>query len=433
MSEKLHLGVAVEKITPKIGTRLYGYMLGVESVGVNDDLDATALYFKQGEVKALMLSVTVCLLNTGLSFKVRKLIESEFGIPSTHILFSATHTHTGPDVTGLYGWGDLDTEYCESIFIPGIMRAVKAAIENTVPVEMAVTTGESLVGVNRRELTTDNTITLGQSPWSPFNPIMTVITFRNIESGALIANIVHYGAHATSAGRDSWISRDWPGVMVDTLAEESGAVTAFFNGPEGDVGPRLSNGKTVGGGVRSAMAHGALAAQDAVLIFRQKKDFRCADLAISATAIDLPLAPRLDLETAKLGYEKMKKFNSGSNGQQANYYRMTIESYENEDFKEEKCRSFEQIVVKIGDVAFVGFPYEIFSEIGMRISRASKLPYVLSLSCTNGFEGYFVTEDQICRGGYEVRMFKTSQLQGYADNSDWHLVTQTLEHLKNYE
>ena len=433
MKEKLYFGVATEKITPEVGARLYGYMNGIESVGVNDDLTVTALYFSQGDTKALIISATVCSFNTALSLNIRKMIEKEWGIPKDNIIMSATHTHTGPNLTGNYGWGNLDTAYCDGIFLPGLLRVVKSAVENPSPVEMAVTYGESFVGVNRRELTPENTIALGQSPWSPFNPIMTVITFRSIESGKILANIIHYGAHGTSAGRDAIISRDWPGVMVDVLGEESGADTVFLNGTEGDVGPRLANGKTMGNGVQAAMKLGALAAQDAVRIYRQTKEFHDATLSASSMMLNLPLAPRVDLETAKEQYEKLKQYNYGSNGQMANYYRMTIESYKNDNFVEEKSRTIEQTVIKIGDVAFVGLPYEVFTEIGMRIARESKIPHVLTVSCVNGFEGYFVTEDQICRGGYEIRMFKTAELQGYADNADWHLVTQTLEHLKKHE
>ncbi len=432
MNKNLYLGVATEKITPEIGGQLYGYTPDVFSIGLSDDLTVTAFYFEQGDVKAVMLSATVCLINTELSDEVRAKIEAECGVCAKNILFSATHTHSGPNVSGQIGWGDIDRKYCDSIFVPAILRAVKAAKENPVAVDMAVTYGESLVGINRRQLTVKNTIGLGQSPWGPFNPIMTVISFRNVETGKLVANMVHYGAHATCAGKDPWISRDWPGVMVDTLAEESGAVTAFFNGPEGDVGPRLSNGKTTGDGYKAAHAHGAYAAQDAVRIFRQKKAFHAADLSVSCTTVNLPLSKRIDLDFAKSELEKVKDKTVNQEGLYADYLRQTIASYEKGEV-DEATRPVEQTVIKIGDVAFVAFPFELFSEIGMRVARDSKIPFVLSLACTNGSKGYFVTEDQICRGGYEVRMFKTEKIQGFADNADWHYVTQTLEHLKQFE
>ena len=92
-----------------------------------------------------------------------------------------------------------------------------------------------------------------------------------------------------------------------------------------------------------------------------------------------------------------------------------------------------QAIIRLGDVAFIGFPYEMFSEIGMRIARESNIPYTLSLSLSNGSDGYFVTEDQICRGGYEVESFKTAYIQTYADNADWHMVTETLKNLKKLD
>ena len=432
MNKNLYLGVATEKITPEIGGQLFGYAPDVFSIGLSDDLTVTAFYFNQGDVKALMLSTTVCLIQTELSDEVRAKIEAECGISAKNIIFSATHTHSGPNVCGMVGWGDIDRPYCDNIFIPSILRAVKAAMENPVAVDMAVTYGDSLVGVNRRQITVKNTIGFGQSPWSPFNPVMTVISFRNVETKALVANMVHYGAHATCAGRDPWISRDWPGTMVDILAEESGAVTAFFNGPEGDVGPRLANGRTTGNGFKAAHIHGAYAGQDAVRIFRQNKAFHAADLSASSAIINLPLAGRMPLETAKAELEKVKDKTVNQEGQYADYLRKTIKSYEDGE-EELPTRPVEQTIIKIGDVAFVSFPFELFSEVGMRIARASKVPFVLSLACTNGSKGYFVTEDQICRGGYEVKIFKTDKVQGYADNADWHYVTQTLDHLKQYE
>lgn len=431
MNDTLKLGIATEIITPEIGGRLYGYVPDFFSIGLNDDLTVTALYFNQGGTEALMLSATVCLIQTELSNFVREEIERECGIPAKNILFHATHTHSGPNVAGTYGWGEIDQNYIDTILVPAILKAVKAAKVNPVAVRMAVTAGDSLVGVNRREINTKNNVVLGQNPWGSFNPAMTVITFANLE-GKPVANIVHYGTHGTCAGQDPWISRDWPGVMTDTLADVSGAPTVFFNGPEGDVGPRLSNGKTTGKGYKAAMAHGAYAAQDAVRIYKQKKVFRDVNLDVSATVLNLPITPRMDLETAKEEYEKVKNETVNNMGLQAKYLKSTIESYEN-GYVDEKTRPIDQTVIKIGEVAFVGFPYELFSEIGMRIARASKIPYVLPLACTNGSEGYFVSEDQICRGGYEVKMFKIEKIQGYADNADWHLVTETLEHLKQFQ
>lgn len=420
------LGVGSAVITPEVGGQLYGYSPDVRSNSVNDDLTVTAFCFDQGGMSALMISASVCLINTQLAEEILAKIEELFGIPKKNCLLHAIHTHSAPNVAGAYGWGDIDREYCDTVFIPAIVAAVRDAVNTKRPAKMAVAVGESLIGINRRELRANNKIYLGQNPWGPFNPQMTVVSFCDDENKP-IANIVHYGAHCTAAGKNHEISRDWAGVMVDAVSAELGGVTAFFNGPEGDVGPRLTNGWTVGN-IGYAMRLGAVAAQDAVKIGKNAKIYKDVLLRVSECTINVPIDKRMDLQSAKEAYEPIKEQTVNLEGARANYLRTVINSYE-EGYTDLINRSFSQTVIRLADVAFVSFPYELFSEIGMRIAHESPIAHTLSLSNTNGSEGYFATEDSICRGGYEVEMFKTSHVQPYADNADWHLVTQTLEHL----
>ena len=143
------------------------------------------------------------------------------------------------------GWGELDEEYCNCVFRPAFLRAAEDAFDNMQEVTVGMASGKSEVGVNRRELNKENAIVLGQNPQGIYNPEMSVVSFKN-NTGEVVANIIHYGCHGTSAGIITAISRDWEGVMCDLLEKHSGGMSAFFNGPEGDVGPRISNGKTAG-------------------------------------------------------------------------------------------------------------------------------------------------------------------------------------------
>ncbi len=241
----LQLGVAREVITPAVGGCLYGYEPDVFSEAVADDLTATAFYFRQGNVQALMVNLTVCEINTTLCDRIRLMIEQQFSIPAGCCMLCATHTHSAPNVAGGIGWGDLDMPYIEGVFIPAVLQATARATANSCPVTMAVACGDSAVGVNRRELNGENRIVFGQNPWGVCDRRMTVISFAD-ENGCTVANMIHYGAHGTAAGMNHEISRDWSGVMVDALETYSGGMTAFFNGTVGDSGPRISNGQTVG-------------------------------------------------------------------------------------------------------------------------------------------------------------------------------------------
>ena len=432
MEEKLYLGVGRACITPKIGSLLMGYGPNTVSTAVHDDLNVTAFYFAQGERRALAVSIDLCLIHTTLCDEMRARLAEEYNVPYGNILLSCTHTHSGPNLCGMTGWGEVDEAYYRGVFLPALFSAIAEARDKRVAVKMGVGTGESLVGINRRQLKADNKIYFGQNPWGPFNPVMTVIAFRD-EAGASVANMVHYGAHCTCAGQNFEISRDWCGVMVDELEAISGGVTAFFNGPEGDVGPRLTNGLTVGrGDIRYAERHGALAAADAVRIYKSIKSFDTVELSVLEASVTLPLDGRVPLKVAEREYEVYKNNTVGSRHLKEQYYEEQIRLY-HEGYVDKETVSIPQSILKLGEVVFIATPFEMFSVVGLRIAEESNIQHTLTLACTNGAENYFVTEDQICRGGYEVDMFKCGHTQPFADNADWHFVTGTVENLKKFK
>lgn len=434
MSEKLYLGIGRSVISPRIGGHLYGYSPDVFSNSVNDDLTATVFYFKQGNVASLMISVTVCLLNNELCCDIRKKLSAISGVPYENIMLCATHTHSGPNTAANSENQEMDTSYIDEIFIPQLINALNEAIETPVPVKVGMAQGDSYIGVNRRQLTQKNTVILGQNPQGCMNPKMTVIAFVS-EENVPVANMIHYGCHATGAGANSQITRDWPGVMTDTLEKISGAVTAFFNGPAGDVGPRLTNGKTTGKqDIRFALEHGAYAANDAVSIYKKIKSYTDTTLKVYNGTINIPLKERISLEQAKYGFEHPEEAAGVLSGfavaKHKDYCKRVIESYEN-GYTEIDAANHEQVIIALGDIAFVSFAFELFSQIGIRIDEYSDVPYVLSVAYTNGSNSYLVTQDQLCRGGYEVASHLSQNVQPYADAVDFAIITSTVENLKN--
>lgn len=421
--EKLFLGVAREIITPPLGAQLYGYRPDVFADALADDLTATAFYFRQGSVQALMISFTLCEMQTELCSRILDLLEKETSIPKECILLSSTHTHSGPNTTGDEGWGDIDLNYCEGILIPRLLSVAKEAMKAPVPVQMGMAQRESKVGINRRQIE-GRGVTLGQNPWGCFDPAMTVLSFRD-EEGKTVANMIHYGCHGTAAGRCTIISRDWPGVMTDTLERETGAVTAFFNGTEGDVGPRLSNGKTVGN-MDYVQQLGHIAGRDAVEVFRDIRGYHTPVLSAGTRENRIPLKKRMPLEEARALYEKYKENTVNLQGKLRMHALEVMAAWEKGE-EEKSFESFPQTAIRLGDAVFLSFPYEVFSEIGLRIRSLCPRQQVLSLSVTNGCKGYFATESQLCMGGYEALMFQYGRIQPFCDFADWELIQESVK------
>lgn len=428
---KMKVGVARKIITPKIGARLYGYRTDVYSKSINDDLTATAIAFSSGEEMSMMFSLTVCLIDEFLCEEIREKIYEVTNIPMHNIIISATHTHSGPCLAGNSGWGDIDSEYYKTILLPNVLDAAREALENMQDASMGIGTTKSEVGINRREVLIDNTVAMTQNPWGCFDPNMTLLSFKN-KSGDIIANIIHYGAHCTAAGCNVEITRDWAGVMVDRVEKITGGITMFFNGAEGDVGPRLSNGLTVGN-IEYVNELGGIAATDAMKAYNSITEYKDVEFGVITDDLSLPYDDVISLEEAQKNVDELESYTRENLAGRLYYHYVSIVDYYNGKGKLKDYYTFKQTIVKVGPVIFVPFPFEVFSEISLRLRKYCKYPYVLSLSCTNGNNGYLPSSDQICRGGYEVQMFKSFDMQSLVEDTDSKIIQENLRIIEKIE
>ena len=427
--DRIYLGIGREVITPELGTFLSGYSTsGRDAVSVNDELTATAFYFRYGAMQAMLISLTITLLDKDISDRIRQTIERDYGVPYSSIIVHTTHTHSAPLTFTSKGWGYPDVKYVEDILIPRTLMAAKAAVECAGYVRVSVTAADSLAGINRREITADNEIILGQDPHGCFDPKMTVLSFAN-EDGKCVGNLIHYGAHATAAGANLEITRDWPGVMIDRLEAVSGGITAFINGTEGDVGPRLTNGRTTGrNDINYAIEIGSVAAADAVAIYRRSV-YREGEMSCAMRTVRIPVEERISYEEAQRRLDSVCDPNPQHAERIRMHYREILESYEG-GYEEISAAEYEQVAIKIGDAVLVSSPFETFSEIGIRINKYAEVPHALCISMANGCESYFPTKGEIYRGGYETKCFKTERVQPLVDDADYAFITETLETIK---
>lgn len=430
---KFYAGAGRADITPRVGTLLYGYRPDVVSTSVHDRLNITAACFRQGERTAILLTATVGDIQTELSDEVRMKVSEETGVDVKCILLSATHTHSAPNVAGFEGWGDVDRPYADEFFIPGAVKAAKEALDNLAPAVFATGTTRSDVGINRRQQFPDGSIGLGQNPWGCYDPNMTVMCFKNALTGAGIINMIHYGCHGTCAGCNHEISRDWSGIMCDRVEALTGTVTGFWNGSIGDVGPRLTNGFTTGD-ISYVEELGGVAAQDAVRALGSVSSYKEPELSVFTDTVHLPYKPLEDYNTVKASLASIKDPDSLVNISRLIYSHLKeVEAfYESGRTDCPKSLDLQTTAVAIGDAVFIPIPFEIFSEISMRLRQYLKDRYrnVMVLSNTNGYYCYLPAEDQLCLGGYEVDCFLNAGLFLPENNTDQHFIDEVLRIIK---
>ena len=418
MTSSLLAGVGRADITPAPGAILQGYAPGRPSKSVHDPLHFTAFAFAQEETRAVVCTADLCLISEPLITEIRTAIADAAGVPRDNVVVCATHTHSGPVTRRLPGNYPLDEDYLYKTLVPRAAQAAADAAAALRPAVMGVGTVHSDVGVNRRQVMPDGHIDFGQNPWGCWDPTMTVVSFREPD-GTPIGNMIHYGAHNTASGQNPEITRDWCGVMIDRLEAVSGGVTAFFNGCEGDCGPRLPNGKTTGD-LQMMLELGGRAAMDAVRAWRGITDWRadCALRTVTGT-ITLPLKPLASLETLEAQLSALGD-PAALSGLKHTEYRTLTERIALRRSSASTPDAFDirQSAVAVGNTAFLPIPFEVFSEITLRLRDYSPFAHTLSLSNGNGSLYYFPSQDQICRGGYEVWMFSSMALRPFADDSD---------------
>ena len=76
-----------------------GYYRQRGSQGVLDEIYAKAVVLDDGETKAAMVVCDLIGLPRAV-VETRRIIAEKTGIPASHVMISATHTHTGPVVIG---------------------------------------------------------------------------------------------------------------------------------------------------------------------------------------------------------------------------------------------------------------------------------------------------------------------------------------------
>ena len=437
MNNKLNLGVARGIITPKIGGLLYGYNSLPHSTGVHDDLTLTAYAFSYNDKKLLYINATLCIFADAIANEIRNMLSEKFDVPFGNIVLGATHTHSGPSLaSGHSAWGGLDKEYYEEIFKPVLLDTIEEAYQNVEPVTMATATGESDIGINRRMWQDGtNKMWLGECPWGILNKKMTILSFK-AEDGTVKGNLICYGAHGTSAGASTLITRDWSGYMVDSFEEKIGGLTSFVLGPEGDVAPRKL--LEVEASLEPMEALGQYSAKEALRIFESHSEYKDTTLDVNGSKIKVSLLPRMTKEYAiskKAELEETEKKQGFLYVKEKFEYetcKKTIKSYE-DGYVDREFDEFEQVVFRIGDVAFAVFGFELFGEIGLRIEYGVKDLNVVNMVCSNGQMGYFPTQAQIALGGYEVDQFKNHGVQSYTDDADYSAISSTIENINSLE
>ena len=431
---KLFAGFARVNINPMRGMGLAGYYAVRVSEGIHDDLEATVLALRAEETTVLLVSADILWFPTPVAHRYREAIAKATGLPKEAILLHSTHTHNGPFLDAPTagapypeGHDALVDEY-RSFLGHRLTDAALAAIEDLSPARMGFAVGraENLAFVRRFRMK-DGSVRTNPGFSNPdiLAPIGTVeerataVRFDRENKNDIL--LVHFGNHPDVVGGRHF-SADWPGFARRTLETAlPGTSAVFFNGAQGDVNHvnvnltqtdypdkvRMSFGG--GKGYEHARYIGRALAGSILKVF-DKVMYRDVDSIAFLEKTVAYAANKGTPEQLTEAHRIVELYNSGRSDE------LPYKDMERTAVIAEACRmvrlenaadefTMPMIGIRIGDIAIVGAPGEIFTDIGrgIRGAEGDRFSLVLPLCLVNASEGYFAMQDDYDAGGYESR------------------------------
>ncbi len=238
------IGVARRDITPPAGifVRIWGPATEDVSTGTHRPLTLTALALRataDADPFVLIAADLGWWQDPADEWHVRGAVIDRIGCDPSRVLLHLSHTHAGPSTyrgdAGQPG-GQLVPPYLDSVRDAAASAAAEA-LAAAVPATLVWATGRCGVAGNR-DLPERDRWVVGFNPSAHADD--TVLVGRAAtEDGRLLATLVNYACHPTTlAWQSTLVSPDFPGATREVVEGETGAPCVFLQGASGDLAPR---------------------------------------------------------------------------------------------------------------------------------------------------------------------------------------------------
>ena len=404
----VYAGVAQVDITPPMGVEMCGYGPYEKRVctDVLDPLYARSLWLQCGEERLLIVTLDLCSVCAEVRDDVVQQVCHEVGLSQESVLIAASHTHSGPSTQRLIGWGERDAPYLGELR----QRLVKACLEaraEAVPARMgACRQRVHGVGVNREQ--------------PAFGLLDTAAQLLRVDraDGTPLAVLYNFAAHGVVRYPfTSRVSADWPGLAAAYIKASLGTeVVLFLQGCGGNIN-----------------AHEMSFARDDVVMRQQVADMRTGDVAIrlcdqilpalrgirtSSEAelcsvwrtVKLPCSPpdaedlrrviaenqtpadRMTLAELRPLHERIRDESEQEREWRFARYRVDAASHQLGLLEKRQTHVEAPVqIMRLGEAVLVGWPGEIYVELGLEIRQRSPFPLTFVAGFANDTVGYIPT------------------------------------------
>jgi neutral ceramidase len=408
-------GAAAVVISPAAGTPMAGYYSTRLSTGVHDDLHAKAIVMEAGGQRGALVACDLVGIPPAVIEEAREIVQRETGIPGANVMISATHNHTGPLIpdggarAGAYG-GDLETAKRYRAELPRkIAESVRQAHARLAAARVSAGRGrEETVSFNRRFFMRDGTVGWNPGklnpnivrPAGPIDPELPVVLIESA-AGEPIATYVNFALHQDTVGGME-ASSDFAYQLATVLGKVKGAgmLTLFTQGTSGNINHIDVKSKDPQKGHGEAARIGTVLAGEVLKTYTRLAPAGASKLRIASRTIPLDPA-RLEAGDLEKAQAFAKQLDAGATVK----FLDTVFTFKALDTaaRAGKPLQAEVQVIALGDqIAWVGLPGEVFTELGTAIKRASPFPMTIVAELAHGPVTYFPNDAAFEQGNYEV-------------------------------
>jgi hypothetical protein len=371
---------------------------------VRDDLCAHALVLEHGGERLALVSCDLICIDAGVADPAKARIQEQTGIPPERVLICATHTHTGPEirkgsvVPRMDEWVDTLPEK--------IAQAVNEAAEGMFTATLRPNRAQADgLAWNRLWRVTDGREVFGRpedaiGPAGPTDPELVTVGVVD-EDNRLRAFVANFALHVDVIGGGSakFISADWPGELKRAIQGVYGeeVVTVFLQGTCGDINhwPHDPTHLPTGGPQKATQIGRALAGA-AMYSTERAEPLSELSLAGAIEVVPIPYYTRDEKLLAEVAGLKQQE----SLGDFERYLVKRTEEWPYDG----QLADVPIQCLRIGDIAIVGLPAEVFVRIGLEIKHFSPAAYTMVVELANArVTGYVPTTDQAERGAYGAK------------------------------
>ncbi|MBG87276.1 MAG: hypothetical protein CMO80_10300 [Verrucomicrobiales bacterium] len=420
----LQAGAAAVDITPRVfPVNMPGGFRANYATNAHDPLHARTLVFSDGKTTIAMIVADTISGSTEALDEAKAIASSKTGIATNHILFAATHTHSG--VRTSYKTGPEPEVAYRKRFVAGVAESIIKAHSALQPAQVGAAKHPLPEEVfNRRWHLKPGKMPLnpfgkmdivkmnpGRSPdvldraAGPTDPDVMIISVQNTRRRPL-ALFANYALHYIGATPRGQVSADYFGefarLMPARLRGDKNFVAMLSNGASGDIN---NIPFTVVRPPREPFEQVRIvASKTADAAWFASKKIRSYERDASVSMVERKI--RLDYrKPSEQQIAEAKKVLATKNKDELarlprlaqNYASRTIQASERSGQLTIKLQA-----IRIGDIAVVGIPFETFVEIGLELKAKSPFEQTMVIGLANGRHGYLPTPEQHKLGGYET-------------------------------